>query len=931
MRQLHHHMTDRNCQNFSKGLILPMNRTVELIAKADSSSRIQTGLEYLKSALRDTGYTVLESKYFLEEESNGFRIYVGVHGNDEILKKLEIDEILIYHTKAPDGEGFYLQSCPGRLIVISGGSNTGCLYGCLELCERIRCEEGLPYEVAFGDKPEFKLRGPAIGLQKTKVEPPRLTYEYPITPERFPWFYDRKSWHDFLEMMTWNRCNILYIWSGHPFSSLVKVPDYPEALEVTEEVFHKNQKMFRWITEECEKRGIWLVQNFYNIHIPLPFAQKHGLELLQSDISPLVADYTQKSIVEFIKSFPHVGLMVCLGEALRGTENKTKWFTETILPAVKKGIKAAGLTENPPVILRGHDCDPYDAMTKGMKVYTNIYTMWKYNGESLTTYYPRGQWQQIHRSLSGLGQAHIMNVHILADLEPFRFQAPLFIQKCVQAGRDRLGCNGLHLYPLFFWDWPYSPDKTIPRLRQIDRDAIWYQAWFRYAWKADRDEKSEKIYWAHKFCEIYGCGIKTSGKILTAFEDAAQCPTRILGRVGITEGNRQTLSLGMTLSELTNVKRYRPNQELWHSVARVGEQPDKYVQKELAGEKHRGETPKNLIEDISFFSSHARMMFRSIDVDDITKNREEFKRLGSDIEAIGLMSDFYMYQLDAALDILTYKYTMDMSCAADLSLLKRAADKAEKALESYRSLTALTEKTYLFANSMQTRQRKIPFPDGEAFGHWKQCLPMYEKDLKNLRWNIQKLEAGKTPVLPARTADVKPLREVPFELLNGDCEAYPFAVGESIFPDCEYKIKKIASELKNLTGIRFGFSKAIEDGIKIEIECMEDCYILIGYMDAKGVEWLKVPDLETNTHADDRGGLAVLYQNAVIIEGVPPVHIHAFRYEKGRHTIYMGTGAYLVAGIVSSEKKLAARNAQLAGETLDSLDWLYEKEESLWR
>ena len=39
----------------------------------------------------------------------------------------------------------------------------------------------------------------------------------------------------YLDMMVRNRCNVLDIWSGHPFASLVKVPEYPEALEVSEE------------------------------------------------------------------------------------------------------------------------------------------------------------------------------------------------------------------------------------------------------------------------------------------------------------------------------------------------------------------------------------------------------------------------------------------------------------------------------------------------------------------------------------------------------------------------------------------------------------------------------------------------------------------------------------------------------------------------
>ncbi|MGI5898525.1 MAG: hypothetical protein ACOX8S_01205 [Christensenellales bacterium] len=906
-----------------------MTKTIELICTS-SSPRIETGLSYIESFLREAGYAVVKSEGVPQERSETLRIYAGVRAQDEFVQRLERDEIIIYHSKEPHGEGFYIQSCPGKLLVISGGSETGCLYGCLELCERIKAQGELPRELAFGDEPEFRLRGPAIGLQKTKIEPPRLTYEYPITPERFPWFYDRKMWEDFLEMMTWNRCNILYIWSGHPFSSLVKVPGYPEALEVSEEVFEKNRAMFHWITNECDRRGIWLVQKFYNIHIPLPFGQKHGLDHLQNTIHPLVADYTKKAIIEFIKAFPHVGLMVCLGEALRGNDNKTRWFVQTILPAVKEGIKEAGLTENPPVILRGHDCDPYDAMTKGMEVYPDIYTMWKYNGEGLTTYYPRGRWQETHRSLNGLGQAHIMNVHILANLEPFRFIAPHFIQKCVQAGRDRLGCNGLHLYPLFYWDWPYSPDKENPRLEQIKRDAVWYKAWFRYAWKADRDERSERIYWADALSKMFGCSAESAGKIIDAFEDAAQCQSRILGRVGITEGNRQTMSLGMTLSQMTNVKRYRPNLELWHSVARKGEQPDEFIQKELRSEGHVGETPADMIDDVEYFADHSRGAFRSIDRGDISNNREEFERLGNDIEAISLMSEFYARQTDAALDILRYKYTMDESFGGDVSLLKSALEKAEDALALYRRLAELTDKTYLYANSMLTKQRKIPFPDGEAFGHWTQCLPMYEKDVESLRWNIEKLEAGQRPVSPGQLFSAEPLKAAPFKLLSGG-ETYAFSANQSVFTDSENKIKEFAPELKNLTGIRFNLGNAIADGVTIDIECEEDCYVLIGYMNARAIQWLQVPELETNTHADDRGGLAVLYQNAVKVEGAPSVNIHAFKYEKGRHSIYMGTGGFIVAGVVSAKEKLSARNAQLVGESLDSLDWLYEKEEELWQ
>lgn len=902
---------------------------ITIIKNETCSVRIELGIQRITEALQHAGYAVAEEKMpeNFEDYRNipGKKLYAGVRKQDRFLQWLEENEILIFHTKEPEEEGFYIESCPARLTVISGGSETGALYGCMELKERVERMGEMPAEITFGDAPVFKLRGPAVGLQKTKVEAPRLTYEYPITPGRFPWFYDREMWTKFMDMLLDMRCNVLYIWSGHPFSSLVKVPDYPEALEVTEEEFQQNRELFGWLTKECDRRGIWVVLKFYNIHIPLPFARAHGLELLQSNISPLVADYTRQSIREFIKSFPHIGLMVCLGEALRGTQNKTDWFIDTIIPGVKDGVREAGLAEEPPIILRGHDCDPIGAMEEAKKRYTNLYTMWKYNGESLTTYYPKGNWQKIHQSLSGLGTTHIMNIHILADLEPFQFNAPLYIQKCVQAGQNRYGCNGLHLYPLFYWDWPYTPDKVSPRLLQMDRDHIWFAAWFRYAWNPDREENTEREYWENVFARHYGISRESAEKLLAAQENAAQCAPKLLGRVGITEGNRQTLSLGMSMSQFTNVTRFRPNRELWESVARKGEQPDDYMKKEVNREPHLGETPYDCVEEVSAHAKKALALCEAV-IKAEGEDREELNRLYTDAQAVYSMTISYCRKIEAAMEILRYKYTMDEKCRGDITFLEKAEQKMAESLKEYKKLAALTQETYLYANSMQTPQRKIPFPNGETYGHWTACLPEYRKELEHFRAHLAELQQGILPTDHAKEVTAEPLKPAPYTLLKSEsCETYDLKKGESVFSDCSCKIINLAPELASLTGVRMGLGAAIEEGVTVKLELPQDSYVLVGYMNAKGVEWLQLPDLETNTHADDRGGLTVVYANAMKAEACPPINIHAYRYEKGTHEIYFGTGAFLIAGVIASDTVMKPRNANLAGEGLETLDWLYEE------
>ena len=164
---------------------------------------------------------------------------------------------------------------------------------------------------------------------------------------------------------------------------------------------------------------------------------------------------------------------------------------------------------------------------------------------------------------------------------------------------------GLHLYPLFFWDWPYSPDREEKRLLQAERDWLWYQAWFRYAWNPDRDPETERLYWREVFMEHFSTDMDSADRIYRAVNALGQCAPRILRRVGITEGNRQTLSLGMTMSQFTNVKRYKPNYELWRSVSTPGEQPDDEIRRELAGEAFYGETTADMCREAVAYAKRA--------------------------------------------------------------------------------------------------------------------------------------------------------------------------------------------------------------------------------------------------------------------------------------------------------------------------------------
>ena len=236
---------------------LTMAQRVSIQTGKKASAREQYAAEYLQKKLTEMGYTVSPKK-----------------GDCKITLSNANSGTAEGYTIARDKKG----------ITVTGDDATGVIYGCVELAERIKQAGGLdkfvamPSQQTIQEAPQMVMRGTCIGLQKTVYLPGHGVYEYPYTPENFPWFYDKAEWVKYLDMMVENKYNSLYLWNGHPFASLVKLKDYPFALEVDEETFKKNEEIFSFLTHEADKRGIWVIQMFYNIILSKPFGDHYGLK-----------------------------------------------------------------------------------------------------------------------------------------------------------------------------------------------------------------------------------------------------------------------------------------------------------------------------------------------------------------------------------------------------------------------------------------------------------------------------------------------------------------------------------------------------------------------------------------------------------------------------------------------------------------------------
>ena len=199
-----------------------------VVVPPGAGNRVQYAGERLERILDASGYDASLTDRLPEGDNKHKVISLTVSTQDSLKK-----------------EGYTITT-EGNVTTVCGNDPSGVIYGTCDLTDRLQHNRELELPDRVTDAPEMVLRGTCIGVQKTYILPGYHVYEYPYTPENFPWFYDKERWIKYLDMLVDNRMNSLYLWNGHPFASLVKLPDYPFAVEVDDATFEALSKEYPW-------------------------------------------------------------------------------------------------------------------------------------------------------------------------------------------------------------------------------------------------------------------------------------------------------------------------------------------------------------------------------------------------------------------------------------------------------------------------------------------------------------------------------------------------------------------------------------------------------------------------------------------------------------------------------------------------------------
>jgi hypothetical protein len=402
---------------------------------------------------------------------------------------------------------------------------------------------------------------------------------------------------------------------------------------------------------------------------------------------------------------------------------------------------------------------------------------------------------------------------------------------------------------------------------------------------------------------------------LEAYEESGEIAPKLLRRFGITDGNRQTLTLGMTMPQLVNPNRFGLFTLLYNSEGPEGEMLSEYALKEWEKQSHIGETPVQVINEVKVHGQKALDAITAVEKE-ITRNKADFAMLKNDMLCYNAMANHYAFKAQAALNALRYKHSKQ------LPDLQQVVAPLEQSVSWYRQLTNYTRGTYRYANSMQTQQRKIPFRGVNAtYKEWWEVLPEFEKELSQLKKRIDSLGSATANTAAAANTTLKPA----FVTVTSNTRPrYTVEKGAHPFADSAYAITNLVPELQGLQGFGTSWADQVQRGSHLTFSTKQPVKLLVGFFQTKALGFLAAPELETNATANDYGQADVKIANALIMEGLPPVNIHTYSFKAGTHSFSLAKGTCLILGFIPDNAQMRVYDAALQAGGRKEVDWIFE-------
>jgi hypothetical protein len=278
----------------------------------------------------------------------------SLSGQGYALKEAPADfEIMLAVNAGTLGPEAYSIIPAGKKITITGGDNTGLIYGSLSLAEEVRNGGRLQHIKARSESPRLPFRA-------IKFDLPWDTYRHSYSlDQHIETCRDVNYWRAFLDMMVENRFNALTLWNLHPYTYMIRAKNFPEATPFNEQQLQEWQNLFRSIFRLAKERGIDTYLIPFNIFVSPEFAKAHNVAMdnlehhffVKGDTSEIIKRYTRESVAQVLQEYPDLtGFGLTLGEGMGGMtpQQREDWMQETIIAGMRLANRKSKLVHRIP-------------------------------------------------------------------------------------------------------------------------------------------------------------------------------------------------------------------------------------------------------------------------------------------------------------------------------------------------------------------------------------------------------------------------------------------------------------------------------------------------------------------------------------------------------------------------------------------------------
>lgn len=271
-------------------------------------------------------------------------------------------------------QGYSIENKNSEKITVKAVDNIGLMYGGLEIAEQLKIGINLKEIKSTENEPYVDKRGIKFNIP-LDIRTSSFDDSGSAAQENIAEMWDFEFWKSFFDSMAKNRYNAITFWNAHPFSSMVKLDDYPDVAlndiygttidpienqgawnvpELANIIPNQNIKVLKKMTidekiafwqrvmEYGKNRGIDIYFITWNICLngaALPgsnkdVGDKKGKYGITNDFENEISkDYLRKSVKQFLLTYPNVkGIGVTAGENMRkpmDADDQEKWLWET--------------------------------------------------------------------------------------------------------------------------------------------------------------------------------------------------------------------------------------------------------------------------------------------------------------------------------------------------------------------------------------------------------------------------------------------------------------------------------------------------------------------------------------------------------------------------------------------------------------------------